>query len=560
MRKTILAFALLLGIATGQAQSPTFWSNNGALVSIKDTSYLSVIGDMYNLNQGHYNNSDSIFLTGDWINSAGNHAFDSIDKGYVYMYAADQRIKGTDITYFYNLILKNQGTKYADLDAIVDGFVDMTDREFSVDTNTIWVRNRKLDAVRRSTGFLSSLRDGGLLRYTGKDSVYLFPVGSNLVTTRYRPIEITPTSAQDNQFKVRFANVDPSVEGFDRNKRFHLVCSVNPQWYHRVYHPLGPDSAQLSVFFDPTADGTSWNDIVEWKNVPEWQSIFKDNIVSGTPFTKIYKLRQSNYRFSPFALAVTSPPFAFAGPDDSICSGATATLGVSPQGTDYFYNWTPSTGLSDSTISNPDFSMVNLSTANDLYTFQLVASHIGCTDTDHVTMTVFPKTRPIAGVDTILWEKDTIRLYAYGGVQYQWTPSYSLSDANVNNPLASPEQSTLYYLTVTDTNQCTGIDSLYIIVRNKPFSNFFIPDVITPNGDGINDYWHIRDLERYPNNSVRVINRWGDEVLNEAPYSQTWTGTFRGEPLPGATYYYVIKVKNDEGQEATFNGPITIIR
>ncbi|MBS1685010.1 MAG: gliding motility-associated C-terminal domain-containing protein [Bacteroidetes bacterium] len=479
MHKSLLAFVLAVCVSSVALAQGGFWSNAGALVSIRDTSFVSVIGDMYNSNGGIYYNFDSIFLTGDWSNTAGNHAFDSIlvpaGTGYVYMYAADQRIKGTDQTYFHNLILKNQGTKYADLDAKVDGFLDMTDREFSVDTNTIWVRNPRLNSVRRTTGFLSSLKDGGLLRYTDSDSTYLYPVGSNLGTFRYRPIEMTPTASQNNQYKVRFANIDPTAEGFDRNIRFHLVCSINPNWYHRIYHPYGPDSADLAIFYDPAADG-QWNDIVHWQNVPEWESIHRDTVVPGSPFTKMAKFRWNDYSYSPFALAITSQPFA------------------------------------------------------------------------------------VAGVDTIIWRLDTIQLQASGGVGYAWSPADSLSDASVSDPLAWPSQSTIYHLTVEDSKGCYDYDSLYVLVRNKPIPNFFIPDVITPNGDGYNDFWHIRDLDRYPQNEVRIINRWGDELFYEAPYQQDWTGMWKGEPLPGATYYYILKVKDENGNWITFNGPITVVR
>jgi hypothetical protein len=80
----------MIGVSGAWAQS-AFWSNAGATVSIRDTSFLSVIGDMYNSNGGLYYNYDSIFLTGDWSHSAANHAFDSTlvpsGTGYVYMYA-----------------------------------------------------------------------------------------------------------------------------------------------------------------------------------------------------------------------------------------------------------------------------------------------------------------------------------------------------------------------------------------------------------------------------------------------------------------------------------------
>jgi gliding motility-associated-like protein len=479
MPKSLLAFSLLLYVGFSFAQSPVFWSNAGSVVSVRDTSYISVLGDMHNSNGGMYYNYDSIFLTGDWYNEDPGHAFDTTTvpplTGYVYLYAADQTIEGTEQTYFHNLVLKNQGTKYAKIDAKVDGYLDMTDREFNVDTNTIWVRNPQLNSVRRTTGFLSSLQNGGLLRYTDADSIYLFPVGSSLGTTRYRPIQVTPTSAQANQFKVRFANVDPTAEVYDRTDKFHLVCSINPNWYHRIFHPQGTDSARLDFFFDPAADG-SWMDIVHWQNVPEWESIHSDTLVPGTPFAEISKYHWNDYSYSPFALAITSAPFA------------------------------------------------------------------------------------IAGVDTIIWKYDTIQLNAQGGIGYVWTPDYGLSDPSVNNPLAYPEVSTIYHLTVEDSKGCLDYDSLYILVRDKPLSNIFIPNVITPNGDGYNDFWFIRDLQRYPDNDVRIINRWGDQVLYQAPYQQNWAGTWNGEPLPGATYYYVIHIKDEQGNSAEFNGPITVIR
>ncbi len=472
MKKLVLIFLLLPICIFAQND---FWSNNGAFVSIKDKAYLSVVGDMHNLRGGLYDNTDSIFLTGDWRNDAGNNAFTDIDSGYVFFHAADQTIKGNDETYFHNLVLKNQGVKYAVLDAKVDGVLDMTDREFSVDTNTIWVRNADYGSVKRTTGFLSSWKDGGLLRYTNSTNTYLFPVGSNYITSRYRPVEITTATSDSNIYKARFANVDPSTEGFSRNNRFHLVCEVNPNWYHRLYHPKGNDSAEIAIFYDAASDG-DWDDIVHWQRVPQWEAIFRDTILSGSPFNRISKTRWNNFRFSPFALAITSPPFA------------------------------------------------------------------------------------IAGVDTIIWKYDTIQLQGSGGSAFSWRQPYNMICPSCPDPLVHPEKDYIYYLTVWDDKGCMDYDSLRILVRDKPLVKFFIPDVITPNGDGYNDYWHIRDLERYTDNSVQIINRWGDEVFYEKPYSQSWVGRYKGEPLPEGTYYYIIYVKDNEGKEVRFDGPLTIVK
>ncbi len=126
-------------------------------------------------------------------------------------------------------------------------------------------------------------------------------------------------------------------------------------------------------------------------------------------------------------------------------------------------------------------------------------------------------------------------------------------------PYAWPDSSLHYTLTVTSNEGCKASDSIFVLVKDKPLVLFFIPNVITPNGDGYNDTWVIRDLDGFPQNEVRIINRWGDEVFYQSPYQNEWGGTWNGQDLPGATYYYVLRVFY-QGQWVKFDGPLTVIR
>ncbi|MCK6695393.1 MAG: gliding motility-associated C-terminal domain-containing protein, partial [Thermoanaerobaculia bacterium] len=83
----------------------------------------------------------------------------------------------------------------------------------------------------------------------------------------------------------------------------------------------------------------------------------------------------------------------------------------------------------------------------------------------------------------------------------------------------------------------------------------YIPNVITPNGDGINDYLEIPCLETdlYPNNSLVIYNQWGDKVYQAAPYkndpTNAWQGTLdgkAGQPLPDGTYFYYFQPTPDK--------------
>jgi gliding motility-associated-like protein len=70
---------------------------------------------------------------------------------------------------------------------------------------------------------------------------------------------------------------------------------------------------------------------------------------------------------------------------------------------------------------------------------------------------------------------------------------------------------------------------------------FFIANVLTPNGDGSNDFWTIGGLEHFPNSSVVVFDRWGSKLFeSRGGYNIPWDGKYNSNKLPAADYYYVI--------------------
>lgn len=87
------------------------------------------------------------------------------------------------------------------------------------------------------------------------------------------------------------------------------------------------------------------------------------------------------------------------------------------------------------------------------------------------------------------------------------------------------------------------IDQVSLIECEYP--NYMIPGGFSPNGDGVNDYFEILNLDSYPQNSLQVLNRWGDLVYTASPYNNQWDGTANtgirlgsGKVTDG-TYFYV---------------------
>jgi len=73
-----------------------------------------------------------------------------------------------------------------------------------------------------------------------------------------------------------------------------------------------------------------------------------------------------------------------------------------------------------------------------------------------------------------------------------------------------------------------------------------IPNVITPNGDGFNDFLKIDCIDVFQESSLILFNRWGDEVYNNPNYDNTWDGTKDGEPLAVGTYFYLFKINDSD--------------
>jgi gliding motility-associated-like protein len=87
-------------------------------------------------------------------------------------------------------------------------------------------------------------------------------------------------------------------------------------------------------------------------------------------------------------------------------------------------------------------------------------------------------------------------------------------------------------------------------------------NILTPNGDGKNDLWIVKDIDQYPGNEVKIFDRQGRLVYDKKAYTNDWNGNYRGgnlngQPVPAGVYLYVIDYGN--GKKVS-KGTITILR
>jgi gliding motility-associated-like protein len=140
-------------------------------------------------------------------------------------------------------------------------------------------------------------------------------------------------------------------------------------------------------------------------------------------------------------------------------------------------------------------------------------------------------------------------------LDFFWTPSFSLSNDTLLNPIASPELTTTYTLTAT-IDGCMFND--YVTITLSDYLLF--PNTFSPNGDGQNDVWEIVGVEKYPDCQVTIYDRWGQVVFEATGYNidKAWDGQRRSGEIDESVYFYEVKLR--DAQKQVFSGSITLIR
>lgn len=255
---------------------------------------------------------------------------------------------------------------------------------------------------------------------------------------------------------------------------------------------------------------------------------------------------------------VTNPTVSLLSNTTSTCSNEPVTFTATQNGCtgtstyQWLVNGTPvaadTTGVLSTTLSSNSSVAVNLSCSDP-------CSNPATSNTINITVTPI---QADAGPDQLIGYGQSAQLQGSGGGTYSWNPSSSLSDPASADPIATPGSTTTYYLVVSN-NGCSDTAEVTVVVT-QPIN---VPNTFTPNGDGVNDLWEIRNIENYPNCKVTVYDRWGQKVFNTVGYSNTnaWNGTNHGLSIPAAVYYYVIDLNSGASKDGDiFSGSITIVK
>ena len=247
-------------------------------------------------------------------------------------------------------------------------------------------------------------------------------------------------------------------------------------------------------------------------------------------------------------LAINNAP-VYSLRDTLICNDGSATLSVSAAADSYLW----SNGATTQTINTANAGSYNVSVTKN-----------GCVTKDTAAIAV--NSYPVAPI-VVCGPANTTGAVIYTFV-YAWPTvagalSYEISEDGGNtwvpaNGASGTAESHGTNSTANLLARALGpIPCVNGAVSDPTYCDIDYFNVISPNGDGKNDYFKITNIEQYPNNTVQIFNRWGKEVFSKDNYSNANSNTrFEGKDLPAGTYYFIINL-NQEGKEPK-TGVITV--
>ncbi|MGB0178311.1 MAG: gliding motility-associated C-terminal domain-containing protein, partial [Owenweeksia sp.] len=228
-----------------------------------------------------------------------------------------------------------------------------------------------------------------------------------------------------------------------------------------------------------------------------------------------------------------------------------------PPGTSYFWEF-------DSTAAFPTYSQrdppVQSWSVPGKHYIDLTVNVGPCTYSKRDSIEISYQNANIdAGPDQTVNLGQWAKLLASGGVDYYWYADrdIEISSRITANTIARMEEvdTVKFYVRGTDEYGCEGLDSVLVFVLDgKAIGpiNFF-----SPNGDGLNDEFDLKEIN--PDNafSISIFNRWGSEVWSAVRYQNDWKGVDFGlNELPDGTYYYILHNDN----QVIYKSAITLVR
>lgn len=252
-------------------------------------------------------------------------------------------------------------------------------------------------------------------------------------------------------------------------------------------------------------------------------------------------------------------PNVLGGPSVTLsCEPNTSTINASSSTAGVTYNWNGPGIVSGGTSASPTIN------AAGTYTVVVTDPSTGCTNSATVVVNPPPAINATVSPNITISLGQGTTLTANGGITYNWYPSTGLNTASGNSVFASPVQTTMYCVIVTDARGC--IDTACVTVAVEiPCSSTIdlkVPNAFSPNSDAVNDEFCLQGWDMCLKEFMVIIfDRWGEKVYESKDPGFCWNGTYLGKQMDAQVFVYHIKATYiDQKDPVVRKGNISLIR
>ena len=388
--------------------------------------------------------------------------------------------------------------------------------KLAVGTYTAWVRNDNGCIVSQQFVILNSV--SGVVNISATKA-------ANCVTV---PVDI-PVKAKDfngiSSFTIQLA-FDPSI------MTFNGISQMNPLLNNGTISASIVSYGLLEISYDA-------KDTLNLSNNDDLLSLNFDGVSVGHSDLKWNSLQCVIYSASGYeipalytqgAVDFRPLPQIYTDGNGGYCENTPHKLTVgSLTGQSLSYQWTSPDGSVNSG-SELNLGLLSMS-ASGVYQVQ-ASSGTSCSVTETINLQVYPSPHiRFNNSDTICSEQEVMLNPGSGFATYKWQ-----NGSTEPQLLATSEG--IYWVTVTDNNGCQATDS--VIVRQCELL-VWMPNVFTPNGDGLNDvFLPVYNPDVPITFQMKIFNKWGEELFRSDNISQGWDGTFKGKLCTQDVYSWII--------------------
>jgi gliding motility-associated-like protein len=143
-------------------------------------------------------------------------------------------------------------------------------------------------------------------------------------------------------------------------------------------------------------------------------------------------------------------------------------------------------------------------------------------------------------------------------ISWSWSPAEWLSCTQCEQPEAQPINDIVYTVTAIDKDGCADTASIIVIVKRD--YEIFVPNIFSPNGDGVNDVFQPLDFGAAKIFNMKIFNRWGELIYETSDIKEPCDGTYKHklQDVGVYTYYIIGEFLNTDPFKKT--GTVTLVR